>query len=180
MRVVYVIILVLGFFQLANSQSISGDQNWQTEEDFKGAENNVIENILWLEENPLSTSSNDTKAITEYVLNWLSNNPYMSVTYDEIFLEGLKNSKKYKFGEKFRVTYLFGKSFYVLSLPDQPDEAMSSARGIEGMVKVYQELKKVDPSVKHRALEKYSRLYNSSKVLEFTHAQLAKQGGVQK
>lgn len=175
MRVVYVIIIILGFSQVANSQSISGDQNWQTEEDYKGAENNVLENILWLEENPLSTPSRDTKAITEYVLKWLSNNPYMSVTYDEVFLEGLKNSKRYKFGEKFRVTYLFGKSFYVLSLPDQPDEANSCARGIEGMVKVYQELKKVDPSVKHRALEKYSRMYNSGKVVDYTRAQLAKQ-----
>ena len=174
MRVVYVFILIIGFSQIANTQTISGDQNWQTEEDFKGAESNVIENILWLEENPLSTSTNDTKAITEYVLNWLSNNPYMSVTYDEIFLEGLMNSKKYKFGEKFRITYLFGKSFYVLSLPDQQDEANSSARGIEGMVKVYQELKKVDPSVKHRALEKYSRMYRSGKLVEFTQTQLAK------
>jgi len=173
-RIAYILLVVLCFGQLVNAQTISGDQNWQSKEDFKNTERNVIENILWLEENPLSTASNDTKAITEYVLNWLTNNPYMSVTYDEVFLEGLTNSKKYKFGEKFRVTYLFGKSFYVLSLPNQPDEAKASARGIEGMVKVYQELKKVDPSVKHRTLEKYSRMYKSAKLVEFTKSQLAK------
>ena len=172
--IVYVLLVVLCFSQIVSAQTITADQNWQSEEDFKGAERNVIENILWLEENPMSTTTNDTKAITEYVLTWLTNNPYMSVTYDEIFLEGLTNSKKYKFGEKFRVTYLFGKSFYVLSLPNQLDESKACARGIEGMVKVYQELKKVDPSVKHRALEKYSRMYKSGKVMEYTKVQLTK------
>jgi hypothetical protein len=151
------------------------EQNWQTESDFRLAENNVKQSIIWLEENPLATISNDTKAITEYVLNWLANAPYVSVTYDEVFLEGLTN-KKYKFGDKFRITYLFGKSYYVISHPEaaEGDEARASARGIEGMVKVYQELLKIDPSVKHRVLEKYSKLSRQEKLIIYAETQLAK------
>jgi hypothetical protein len=150
-------------------------QDWQTEEDFKQAEGKVLESILWLEENPIATATNDTKARTEYVLNWLTNVPYLSVTYDEIFLAGLTNSKKYKFAEKFRVTYLFGKSCYVINHPDSQDEVKASTRGIEGMVKVYQELLKVDPSVEHKILEKYSRLAKKNKLEGYALSNLVKE-----
>ena len=155
-------------------QDIS-NQNWQSDEDFKMAEDNVKQSIVWLEGNPISTASNDTKAISEYILNWLTNVPYLSVTYDEVFLEGLTN-KKYKFGDKFRVTYLFGKSFYVINNPEEDNgyEASASARGIEGMVKVYQELLKIDPSVKHKTLDRYSRLHRQDKLNTYTESQLAK------
>jgi hypothetical protein len=151
------------------------EQNWQTEADFRAVEDNVKQSIIWLEENPMSTVSNDTKAITSYVLNWLSNAPYLSVTYDEVFLEGLAN-KKYKFAEKFRVTYLLGKSYYVITHQEGSDstEVKASARGIEGMVKVYHELKKIDPSVKHKVLEKYSRLLKQAKLDSYAATQLAK------
>ena len=151
------------------------EQNWQTEEDFRLVESNIKQNIVWLEGNPLATVSNDTKAITEYVLNWLANSPYISVTYDEVFLEGLTN-KKYKFADKFRVTYLFGKSYYVISHPDDSvgGEVGASVRGIKGVVSVYQELIKIDPSVKHRVLEKYSRLVKQERLENYTEAQLAK------
>lgn len=151
------------------------EQNWQTEKDFRLAEDNIKQSIIWLEENPLATLTNDTKAISEYVLNWLANVPYISVTYDEVFLEGLTN-KKYKFGDKFRITYLFGKSYYVISHPEASDgdEARASARGIDGMVKVYQELLKIDPSVKHRVLDKYSKLVRQEKLANYVETQLAK------
>lgn len=148
--------------------------DWQSESDFHQAEAKVKETILWLEENPLATVSNDTKAMTEYVLTWLANVPYLEVTYDEIFLEGLTDSKRYKFGEKFRITYLFGKSCYVINHQQEMDEAAASARGIAGMVKVYAELKKVDPSVKHRVLEKYLRLEKTGKTLNYVNIQLNK------
>lgn len=150
-------------------------QNWQTEEDFRDAESDIKQNIIWLEENPLATVTNDTKAISEYVLNWLTNVPYLSITYDEVFLEGLTN-KKYKFGEKFRVTYLFGKSYYLINHSEDSvaNEVNASARGIEGMVKVYQELKKIDPAVKHKVLEKYSRLFRKEKLEIYTATSLIK------
>jgi hypothetical protein len=149
--------------------------DWQTDDDFRRAEDGIKQNILWLENNPIASSSNDTKAITENVLNWLTHVPYLSVTYDEIFLESLTSSK-YKFGDKFRVTYLFGKSYYVINHPHDSVsiETKASARGIEGMVKVYQELKKMDPSVRHRVLEKYSRLVRQEKLHSYTESALAK------
>jgi hypothetical protein len=150
-------------------------QDWQTEDDFRRAEGSIKQNIIWLENNPIATLSNDTKAITEHVLNWLTRVPYLSVTYDEIFLEGLTKGK-YKFSDKFRVTYLLGKSYYVINHPEDSIsiETNASARGIEGMVKVYQELKKMDPSVKHRVLEKYSKLLRQEKLHSYTEAELAK------
>lgn len=157
-----------------HAQDAGKDHGWQTEEDFRQSEADVKEKILWLEENPMSTASNNTKEITEYILDWLTNTPYLSVTFDEVFLESLNNSKKYKFGEKFRVTYLFGKSYYVITNVDNINEAGASARGIEGMVMVYQELRKIDPSVKHRLLDKYSRLVRSNKIIGYTQAQLDK------
>ena len=173
MRLIIILIIVQSMIGTNLAAQEITEQNWQTEEDFKAAENNVKQNIIWLEDNPMATVSNDTKAITEYVLNWLTNVPYLSVTFDEVFLEGLA-TKKYKFSEKFRVTYLFGKSYYVITHPeDTLSEAGASSRGIEGMVKVYLELKKIDPSVKHKILEKYSRLVRQEKVYTYAESQLS-------
>lgn len=173
-RIGIFVLLILFAGITLQAQNTDDDHNWKSEDDFRNAEQAVLKKIVWLEENPIATASNDTKSLSEYVLNWLSNSPYMSVTFDEVFLEGLSNTKKYKFGEKFRVTYLFGKSYFILTHPDEDNEAAASSRGIEGMVKVYQELKKVDPSVKHRILEKYSRMVNSNKIETYAQTQLAK------
>lgn len=163
--------LVMNLSVVAQQMS---DQNWKTEEDFQKDEQLVLNNIIWLEDHPLATDTNDTKAISAYVLNWISNTPTITVNYDEIFLAGLTNSKKYKFGEKFRVTYLFGKSYFVLTQPNDEDEAKACARGISGMVKVYNQLKKIDPSVKNKLLDKYARLVKNNKVETYTQDRLAK------
>lgn len=134
-----------------------------------------MEQIVWLENNPLSTTTNDTKATTQFVLSWLSGVPYVTVKYDEVFLANLTNSKKYKFGEKFRITYLFGKAYYLLENPESKDEVKASARGIEGMVTVYNFLKKVDPSAKHKLLEKYSRLVRNAKLESYVRTILEKE-----
>jgi hypothetical protein len=148
--------------------------NWESESDFRRDEPKIIENILWLEANPIASTANNTKDITAYVIDWLSNCPYVTVLYDEMFLENLAHNKKYKFSEKFRVTYLFGKSYYILLNPDDSNEVKASARGIEGMVKVYRELKKIDPDVKHRLLEKYSRMEKKGKIEAYTESMLNK------
>ena len=172
LSLLFVALLAISFSLQA--QDIS-EQNWQSHEDFKAVEDNVKQSIIWLEGNPMSTASNNTKGISEYILNWLTNVPYLSVTYDEVFLEGL-TTKKYKFGEKFRITYLFGKSYYVITHPDEgvDNEAAASARGIEGMVKVYQELIKIDPSVRNKILERYSRLLRHDKLDSYAQSQLIK------
>ncbi len=161
---------------LALAQSLpQGDYNWQTEADYRQYEDEVLATIEWLEENPIATTDNDTKAMTAFVLAWLAGVPYITVTYNDIFLESIANSKKYRFAEKFRVTYLLGKAYYYIKHPDNPDEAEACARGITGMVKVYEELKKVDPSVQHWRLEKYSRLYHNGKLLTYVRRQLSKE-----
>ncbi len=172
----FILLLITpAIFSFQLQAQVITEQNWQTEDEFRQVEDNIKQSIIWLEENPMATISNDTKAITAYVLNWLSNAPYLSVTYDEVFLEGLTN-KKYKFADKFRVTYLLGKSYYVITHHEDTmaNEAGASARGIEGMVRVYQELIKVDPSVKHRVLEKYCRLSRQAKLDEYAETQLGK------
>ena len=170
-RLFFLFLLVLPFS--INGQQLT-EQNWSSENDYREVESIVVENILWLENHPLATTTNDTKALTEYVLNWLSGTPYISVNYDEIFLSNLTNSKKYKFGEKFRVTYLLGKSYYLINNQKGAQEAEACARGIEGMVVVYNELKKVDPSVRHSLLEKYSRLSKKDKTQAYTESMLKK------
>ena len=169
-----ILIILFLFIQVICSAQQVNDQTWESEEDYRKDENVILEDILWLENNPLATATNDTKAITGYVLNWLTGTPYISVTYDEIFLSGLTNSKKYKFGEKFRVTYLLGKAYYLIQHQDKPDEARACARGIEGMVKVYTELKKVDPSVRYSLLEKYTRLSKRDRTLSYVQTMLEK------
>jgi hypothetical protein len=155
------------------SQQI-GPANWKTESDFRAEEQNVAANILWLEENPIATGQNDTKAITEYVLKWLTDTPYLSITLDAVFLENIVNQRKFKYGEKFRVTYLFGKAIYHIENQDQINEVEASTRGIIGMVKVYNELRKFDPSIRNRTLEKYTKMYSSGRLQSYVTATLNK------
>ena len=70
-----------------------GETGWTTEEEFRSVEERIVENILWLEENPFATDANDTKAISQYVLDWLTETPYISVTLDQIFTDKISNNK---------------------------------------------------------------------------------------
>ena len=150
---------------------------WETESDFREAEPNVIENIVWLEEHPLATESNDTKAISEYVIQWLSETPYVTVRLDEVFTSTIINDRRYKYADKFRVTYLFGKSLYVMTNPGGDEEALACKRGVEGMVKVYEELLKFDSEAQHDELDKYLRLLGNDQLESYVRDQLEESGG---
>ena len=125
MRKVLLIILI-SLFALSVQAQFVGKTDWESEEDYRQVENTIVENILWLEENPFATESNDTKAITEYVLKWLEQTPYISVTLDDIFTDRVAKSRKYKYGDKFLITYLFGKSVYVIQNPEDDSEINAS------------------------------------------------------
>jgi len=168
--------VILSFFILsiltAYAQQVN-NTSWATIEEFKAEEPVIIKNIVWLENNPIATDQNDTKALSENIINWLSNAPYLSVTLDRFFLENLINNKRFKYAEKFRVTYLFGKSLYIIQHQDNLDEVKASARGIEGMVTVYKELKQVDSSLTNFQLEKYVRLSSKGKLEKYVRGRLA-------
>jgi len=144
-----------------------GNTTWDTIEEFKAEEPVIVRNIIWLENNPIATEQNDTKALSENIISWLSNTPYISVILDGVFLENLMNNKRFKYAEKFKVTYLFGKSLYIIEHQDDLDEVKASVRGIEGMVTVYKELKQLDSSLTNSTLEKYQRLGTKGKLEKY-------------
>ncbi len=168
-------ILTFFFYSLLSfnlfAQSI-GNSAWHTIEEFKAEEPTIIRNIIWLENNPIATEQNDTKALSENIINWLSNTPYVSVILDGVFLESLMNNKRFKYSEKFKVTYLFGKSLYIIEHQEAVDEVKASVRGIEGMVTVYNELKQLDPSLNNSILEKYERLAAKGKLTKYVEDRL--------
>lgn len=171
MRATIFFLFLLSLGATVKAQQV-GNTSWETVDDYKAEEANIVNNIIWLENNPIATEQNDTKALSEYIINWLSNTPYLSVILDGVFLESLMNNKKFKYFEKFKVTYLFGKSIYAIQHQDDPDEVKASVRGIEGMITVYKELKLVDPSLHNGVLEKYSRLSHKGKLENFVRNQL--------
>lgn len=169
-------ILYLAFFSLVALNSFAqqvGNSSWETIEEFKAEEPNIVRNIVWLENNPIATEQNDTKALSENIINWLSNTPYISVILDGVFLERIMDNKKFKYAEKFKVTYLFGKSLYIIEHQDDFDEPKASVRGIEGMIMVYEELKQLDPSLNNSVLEKYARLRKKEKLENYVSDRLA-------
>jgi len=168
-------ILLLIFAGFTHAQHL-GPMDWESEQDYRDAEQSVLINILWLEENPFATDENDTKTISNYILKWISETPYISVTLDQVFTAGIVNSKKYKYSDKFQVTYLFGKSLYVIENPDDPNEVEASVRGLAGMVKVYREILKIDSDAKNRNLELYKNLYESERLKEYVASQLKNVG----
>ena len=155
-----------------------GSSSWETLDEFKAEEPNIIQNIIWLENNPIATEQNDTKALSENIINWLSNTPYISVVLDGVFLERIMDNKKFKYAEKFKVTYLFGKSLYIIENQDNLDEAKASVRGIEGMITVYNEIKMLDPSLNNAVLEKYVRLRKKEKLESFVRDRLAQSNSI--
>lgn len=169
-------IISIIFFSLASNFLIAqniGNSSWATIEEFKAEEPTIVKNIIWLENNPIATDQNDTKALSENIINWLSNTPYISVILDGVFLESLMNNKRFKYAEKFKVTYLFGKSLYIIEHQDDLDEVKASVRGIEGMIKVYTELKHLDPSLNNSVLEKYTRLSSKGKLEKYVNDRLS-------
>lgn len=172
MRTAISLLLLLLIFSVSLHAQQVGNTSWNSLDDYKAEEANIAKNIVWLENNPIATEQNDTKALSEYIISWLSNTPYISVILDGVFLESLMNNKHFKYAEKFKVTYLFGKSLYIIQNQDDPDEVKASVRGIEGMVTVYKELKLVDPTLRNGTLEKYSRLSHKGKLESYVRNRL--------
>ena len=154
-----IITIVLLTFKTALFAQYLGHTDWSSEDDFRAVEDKIVENIIWLEENPFATDANDTKAISQYVLDWLTETPYLSVTLDQVFTERIDTNKKYKYEDKLLISYLFGKSVYVIQNPEDNSEINASTRGIVGMVKVYNELLKADLKAYNRTMEFYRDLY---------------------
>ncbi len=175
MRNVFYLLLLLFVANSLFAQEVS-NTDWVTEDDFRKDEQKVANDIIWLEENPYATVSNDTKAITSYVLDWVTKTPYLSVTNEEIFTENIINSKKYKYAEKFRVTYLFGKSVYAIQNQDNPNEVDACLRGLTGMIKVYEEILKEDPKASNRDLNYYRDMYYSDNLKGFVQTKLKNLG----
>jgi hypothetical protein len=166
---------IILYASAAHAQYV-GTTEWNSEESFKRDEQYIINDIIWLEENPFATKENNTKAISDYVIRWLAETPYISVKLDEIFTGNIVHDKKYKYSDKVRVTYLFGKSLYALQHQAEPDEAAACLRGLEGVVKVYKEIIRVDQKGKHRDLEFFETLYDSGQLKDYVATQL-KEGG---
>lgn len=170
-----VFVLLIASICTAYGQNMH-DTDWKTEEDFRSAEEEIAGSIVWLEQNPFASESNDTKAMTSNVLDWVTNAPYISVTNDNLFTLGIVNNKKYKYAEKFRVTYLFGKTVYAINHQENPDEIEATLRGLEGMIQVYEEILMVDPTVEHRDLENYRQLYHSDRLDSYVRTQIKNSG----
>ncbi len=169
--IIFIAIISFGSISLF-AQKVNKD-SWDTLDDFKAEEPFIIKNIIWLEKNPIATEQNDTKALSENIINWLSNTTYISVILDGVFLESLMNNKRFKYAEKFKVTYLFGKSLYIIQNQNAHNEVKASTRGIIGMIRVYDELKLLDPSLSNSILEKYKRLNSKDKLEKFVADRLA-------
>lgn len=173
-RLVLSLVVLMGV-STAFAQHV-GNTDWDSEESFRQDEQYIINDILWLEENPFATKDNNTKVISDYVIRWITETPYVSVKFDEIFTGGIVNNKKYKYSDKIRVTYLFGKSLYVIEHQGEPNETAASLRGLEGVVKVYREIISVDPNAKHKELEYYKELFDSHQLRDYVAAHLKKMG----
>ena len=162
---------------LVNGQVV-GETNWQSIQDFSDSESAIVANILWLESNPFSNPENDTKGITQYVLKWLTDAPHISVTLDGIFLEDITKNKRYRYSDKFVVTYLFGKAAHIIQNPEDRDEVNASFRGVTGMVKVYDKILKQDPKAKNKRLTYFSKLYKEGRLKDYVGTQLAEQNSL--
>ena len=175
MKKLMVVLLVTCYFSQSHAQYI-GDTDWETDQEFRDVEEKILNNILWLERNPFASETNSTKELTSYVLDWVSNVPYLLVNNDNLFTESIINSKKYKYGEKFRITYLFGKTYYAIQNQDGKNETEATLRGLIGMINVYEEALKVDRSVQHRELENYRQLYHSDQLSSYVKTRLKESG----
>ena len=167
-----ILTILLFLSALTLSAQHLGDGIWNSEDDFRNSEQEILENIQWLEENPFATEANDTKAISQYVLDWLTETPYVSVTLDQVFTDKFARNKKYKYGDKLLITYLFGKSAYVIQNPEDNGETNASVQGVISMIKVYEELIKADLKAYNRALEHYRDLYKNGILEEYVREQL--------
>lgn len=166
----FALVFVLSF-NYTYSQNIDGGSDWSTEDEYRGAEEQVIENIKWLENNPLPEDEELRKEVGAYVLKWLMGCPYLTVDMDLKYEGPIMTDKKYEYSGKIATLFLFGKALYMLEHPDEKKKAMedgSNERGIISMLTAYKVLvKEKGDKAKHKTMEKYVKLQNEGKLTEF-------------
>lgn len=155
MKTVYLIFFTF-LPTVALTQNIPEPPNWETEEDYKRVEDAIVENILWLEENPITKDDEKAKLVYEYVLRWLVDCTYIIVEVEGDFITPIDTN--YKYNSTMTVAYMLGKGLYAIREIDQ-NRIDAVKRGVLGMIYTYNSILKSDVEAKNETLEKYKNLY---------------------
>lgn len=170
-------IFTLTFFLIAFctyqsfGQNLDGPNEWTTKEEYKSAESQVIENIKWLETNPLHDDEELRKEVGAYVMKWLLGCPYLTIEMSLKYEGDIMMDKKYEYAGKVATLFLFGKALYMLEHPDEKKKELernSDERGIISMVTAYKILvEQKGKDAKHKTMDKYVKMEKEGKLAEF-------------
>ncbi len=174
MRALFVIGLLVIAVLSCNSQNIEGGTQWNSKEDYQSVEPQIIENILWLEANPLVEDMEYRKQVGAYVMKWLTGCPHISVTMTLKYEGKIMLDENYEFASRVSSIFLMGKTLYMIQHQDEKKkirEVKSNERGIVSMITLYNELvKEKGASAKNEIMEQYVKMQDEGRLQEFVRS----------
>jgi hypothetical protein len=116
--------------------------SFKTEADFKKYESDILKCIDYLENAPVNDLSNNRKKINSFLLDWLSDVPYVHITINGSVLDLCKENGN------FLIIFMGGWTKYVLLNSEDQNEKNGYFAGIETILDVYRKGNGVKPDEK--------------------------------
>jgi hypothetical protein len=152
-----IMIIILGFFFLfgctsvekgqvsGNEFTVPSNYSFESENDFRRYEPNILECINYLKNAPVNDLSNNRKKINSFFMDWLTGVPYVHIKINSSVMELCKENSN------FLIIFMAGWTEYALLNPNDKNEANGFLAGIETIIDVYKKGNGVkrDPNIQN-------------------------------
>lgn len=117
-----------------------------------------------LEKNPLVKGGDEDRV---WLFQWIVEIPDIQVRTCESPLDQLRDDQSDRHGRELYLQQVFGITTFLIENPAKKDDWVAQqVAGLESVLRAYRAMKKADPSVRWRSLERYDELRKEGKLAD--------------
>ncbi len=129
---VLLLVLVSTNSLIAQDFQVPTDVNFQTDQDFKNAEVDVVKAVNWLENTPVNMETDKRKDVNSFLMKWMTGTPNVSIELAQ-FQTDLTDKNP-----DLLMIYMAGWSKYAIENPSESSNKLEcNLAGVKSVLKIY-------------------------------------------
>jgi hypothetical protein len=154
-------ILLLGISLYGNAQEfqVPKDYAFETADDYKPYENDVVKCADWLVETPMFQNPSKRKEASAFLLKWVLGSPYVHIEINPEIVTFAGTSPD------LLMVFLGGWAKYSIESRAYDDKVAGNVAGLESVIEFYDTNKGLLP--KDKSVEKYMKMHKKGTLKEF-------------
>jgi hypothetical protein len=130
----------------------------------KAERQRAVEVTRRLEKNPLAKGGDADRV---WLFQWIVEIPDINIRTCESPLDQLKEDEGERHGRELFLQHVFGITTFLIENPKRKDDWVAQqVAGLESVLRAYRSLRKTDPAVRWRSLDRYDELRREGKLAD--------------